>query len=260
LDVQAAEIVLEETVRPAGRIRDLELLDGKAYACGPWGLSVVDTHGGLQAAVSVHGGDMAGLTALEDCGSRLCGSRLRPRGLAVYEPDGQSGVTLVGQSVTSGLGWDLAVKGTRAYVAHGIFGVGVYDIRNPVSPEWIDAIMWTGGRVVTVAARKELLAVGRKDGHVLLYDIAAGGVEQVGELNASGRISRLDFRAGYLWVLGHRETAVEVFDLEDPANPVREGSFSAGAAEHFQARTLGARAITFSGRDVEAYRFEPESE
>lgn len=138
---------------------------------------------------------MAGLTGLESCGEYLCGSRLRPRGLAVYDLNAQEGVELMGQTLTFGVGWDLAILKNRAYVAHGILGVGVYDVSDPVAPAWRDQVLWTGGRVTTVAARRNLVAAGRKDGTVILFSTDGGdSMEEEARFEALGRIERLQFQ------------------------------------------------------------------
>ena len=159
----------------------------------------------------------------------------------------------------SALGWDLAVRGNTAFVAHGFFGVGVYDISNPANLKWRDQIFWLGKRFVTVAASENLVAAGTKKGKVFLHRISKE-MESVGEIDAQGRISKVDFHNGLLWVLGKHDAWVEVYDVTDPEDPVKMGEITTGAEEYFRGRFMGPRAYTFEGKNVKSYRFEADGE
>jgi len=135
--------------------------------------------------------------------------------------------------------------------------VGVYDVSDPAAPAWRDQELWTGGRVTTVAARKNLVAAGRKDGTVILFSTHGGdSMEEEARFEVLGRIERLRFHGGFLWALGQGDGWVQVWDVKDPSSPLEVGVFHDGATEHFHSRILGSLGITFNGREVEALRFQ----
>jgi hypothetical protein len=255
LDAREAELVLEDTIRPKGKIWDLEMIAEKLFVCGPWGLSVLGWGPGFSRVGLERGFKASGLTAIEPCGGYLCAARLGPRGLRIFDVSDSQDIRIKGDTLTLGLGWDLAVWGNRAFVAHGFLGVGIYDISDPRAPAWKAQLFGFGGRVTTVAATRKILAAARKDGLISLYNLSETP-QKLGEIQAKGRISRVTFRNGRLWVLGHRRRWVEVFETADPGNPAKVGEFSVGAAAHFRSRTNGPWAYTFQKRAVRGYRFQ----
>jgi hypothetical protein len=176
-------------------------------------------------------------------------------GLEVIDISDPENMSITGKTLTAGLGWDVAASGNKAYVAHGIFGVGVYDLSQPHAPAWQEQIH-PPGRIVGVAANRSILVAARKNGTIYLYDIA-DGAQLLGEINARGRLSRVAFVAGHLWVLGQKGDWVDVFDLSDPGSPVELGGFTQNAAAHFRARFKGMHAFSFDRKKVRVYGFEP---
>jgi hypothetical protein len=257
VDVEPADVSLEATSRPRGRIRDLEAHGQYLYAAGPWGLAILGQEPSLSVLEVETGWQTAGLTSIEVYKGYLYASRLRVAGLAVFDVSAPSAPAVIAQTPTLGVGWDVALSKDRGYVAHGIFGIGIYDISNPRQPQWESAILWIGGRTVAVAANRDLLAVGRAEGRVILYDIS-GEPKRLGQIDAKGRLSRLAFRNGRLWVLGKRSNWVEIFDVTDPAAPTETGEVTAGGTEQFHSRLSGSWAYTFQGREVRGYRFQPQ--
>jgi len=256
LDVVEANPLLEATARPKGRIRDLEIAGQHVYVAGLWGLASLSQAPGFSVVDMKQGIIGAGLTGIEPHKGYLFGSRLGLHGLVAYDISEPTQITKVGDAVTVGVGWDIALSADRAYIASGILGVGIYDISNPMDPKWSDSIFWIGGRSISVAARKNLLAVGRADGLVVLYDIS-GEPERVGEIQAKGRLSRVEWRNGRLWVLGKWSNWVEIYDVTDPSSITKVGEINGSPGKYFRARFLGPRSISFEGREVRRYRFYP---
>ncbi len=89
-----------------------------------------------------------------------------------------------------------------------------------------------------------------------LYDISQAPL-LVGTLQASGQIARVRFRGRQLWVLDKNQSMVEVFEVIDPAAPMRIGAISGLDIGEIWALYWGTRRFAFHGNLVSAYRLEP---
>jgi len=83
-----------------------------------------------------------------------------------------------------------------------------------------------------------MISVTRSYAPVRIYDISAG-IEHKSTLSASGRVSRLRFVNGRLWVLSKRGDRVAVFDLTQPDPGVAVGEITQDAARYFYTRYCG---------------------
>jgi hypothetical protein len=200
------------------------------------------------------GPQVAAARGVASCGSFVCLGRLGLRGLRVLDISDPSDPQVVGGQITAGLGWDIAARGRRVYLAHGLLGVGIYDIDGAGQTSYHDTL-WVGGNTRSVAIRGSLLAVARKNGTVELMDVSSTP-SLVGSLGAQGQVSRVRFVAGQLWILGKNEDRVEIWSVQDPAAPVRLGAFTQAAAQLFRARWLGTRVLSFDGPRLQVLRVE----
>ncbi len=251
LDVKEAAPVLRVERNLPGQITDLTLYGDLLVAASPAGLWTLDHRSlTIQGQLGLHP-----ITSLVACGGYLCVSKLGLHGLTVLGLSDPASPRVLGSSFSPGLGWDVAASGQRAFVAHGVLGVGIYDVSTQGQPAHKQTI-WTGGLVRTVAVQQNLLVAGCRQGGITLYDTSAVPV-QVGSIQAQGQISRVRFVAGQLWVLDKHESWVEIWDVSTPSAPVRLGSFSAEAAWHFRALFLGASVLSFDGKKVQRHDLVP---
>jgi hypothetical protein len=149
LDVRAASLV------PAGQfvapvpIQDVGLYGGRLVVTGVLGLGILDPATLSWVGVAVKP-ELLVAQATAACGGYLCVARLGLEGLKVVDLSDPASPTVKGSASTAGLGWDLATRGSRVYVAHGVLGVGVYDVSSQGHPTRVRTL-WPGGVVRTDA-------------------------------------------------------------------------------------------------------------
>ena len=194
-------------------------------------------YGDLTVLNRIEGPGLAGARALASCaGQYLCVARAGLAGLAVVDVTDPATAEPKAWAWTAGLGWDLAVIGTRAYLAHGWLGLGVYDITNPLDPRWVDQV-WPCGRVVALASLGQLLAVGTAQGDVILY-------------------AWLRFEGGKLWVAGKHWNWAQVCDVSDQAAPSKVADLSGESVQWARRWWLGRYVVGFHGRRVQLEQVE----
>ncbi|MDY0002828.1 MAG: hypothetical protein RBU30_16135 [Polyangia bacterium] len=252
IDLQEAVPELDLRSSPLGWMDDLLIFQGSLVIAGSWGLRVLDPTT-LGQRGHLGGWRVSGASGLEPCGPDLCVSRTGLEGLVIVSLSDPSSPKVLGGAFTLGLGWDVAVWGTRAYVAHGTLGVGVYDISAPRSPRCLGSLA-AGGVVVSVATRGSLLAVGKVGGDVELYELQGGPI-RLSTLSAKGPLEKLRFRGPRLWALRNPGKMAEIFDLSRPEAPARLGEIAEEPREEFTARYLGPWRFTLDGNRVSRYRF-----
>jgi hypothetical protein len=262
LDVQVADPVLESYVSLGGRLTDLAFGQDRLHVAGMRGLWVLAGEAALSGQAWVHGPGYTGLTGVEMQGRRLFVSRLGLFGLVALDVTDAEEPVELGRTPTLGLGWDVAVDGDTVYVAHGIFGIGAYDASDPQAMSWAGQL-WPGGRIMTVAVCRYhgLLAAGRPNGKVYLYALGSGDdpPQRIDTLEAAGRLKKVVFREGRLWVLHKRGKTAEIFEEGSDGLWRKAGGIGTQARRYFFGRTHGARAYTIGKKAVEVYRFEPGS-
>jgi hypothetical protein len=164
---------------------------------------------------------------------------------------------VVAQPLLAGLAWDAGSIGRKVFIAHGLLGVGVYELSGQGQPRHQETI-WIGGAARTVAARKGLLAAADPEGIVKLFVLGEDGeVRPAGELRAHGRLDRVRFVGSYLWVRGKDADWAEVWNVRDPAAPVLLGEVTGGALVLMEARFHGDRAFGHAGDSLLVYRVQP---
>jgi len=251
LDVLEATPDLQVERRLPGQIEGLLMHGDTLVAAGPAGLWTLE-HQSLQPRGNLPHHPVRGISS---CGGYLCLASHGPSGIEVVDVSEPAHPRVVDQVASTGPAWDVAARGTRAYVAHGTHGVGEYIVDRLGQASLEHSIACTGD-VRAVAMNQKLLAVGRRRGGITLYDVSSGP-QEVGSVQAQGQISRIRFVAGQLWVLGKHAQWVEIFDVSTPASPERIGSFTAAAAWHFRALFLGASALTLDRNKVQRYDLVP---
>jgi hypothetical protein len=256
LMVDPAAPQLENMVSVPGRVRDMLEWDGRLYTALPGGVRVFEASSSLAYVSDIMGMGLGGATGVEICGAHLCVSRLGLKGLKIVDVADPENPSIEGDLFTVGLGWDLAVDGSLAYLAHGILGVGIYDVSDPESPAWIDQI-WPGGRITSVAVQRNLVAAGSRQGAIYLYEKTKQGLVYKGEVQAKGKISKVGFVSGSLWVVGKKGRWVEVYDTGDAEAPEKLGEMGGSAERFFHAVLRGSRAYTFKKKHLEVYHVQP---
>lgn len=69
--------------------------------------------------------------------------------------------------------------------------------------------------------------------------------------------SPADDHAQEHWVLSKSRRRMEIFDVSDPAAPVRLGELTSGAAKAFRRRFAGPYAFSYAGRMLQVERAVP---
>jgi len=204
VDRKAAALAEPESLNLPGRERDL-LAAGR-------GVLVATSHGlfhvaggpnGLQVENSLQGPTWRGLQSVVRCGRAFCLSRLRRRrGLRrfVLRPDGA--LEPAGAIRTQGLGWDLAARGGRVYVAEGTFGIGIYDASSAELAEVDRLDLFPPLPILAVAVAGNRLYGATPSGLVYVWNLSDLD-EAPDSLSLVPGIVRLRFLGRHLLVLGH---------------------------------------------------------
>jgi hypothetical protein len=224
--------------------RSLTLRGDLLYLVGPLGLRIMRASTLDQVAFVVKLG-LVGAVAAATCGRHLCVVRPGPYGFKVVNVDQPQDVSIAGQAYIGAGARDIAVWGSRAYVARGNAGVRLVDVSNPSQPVAAGEIA-AAGKAVSVAVRDDLLAVAYKSGVVKLFDVKDAPTE-VGTLQASFQLSKVRFVAGQVWLLDKHGNTAEAWRIDDPAAPVPVGTFSGHAALLMTGRWRGTRLYAVDG-------------
>jgi len=253
LDAGVAALQPEEDRVLPLPVRDMTLWEDAVVVATPAGVGLLDG-ATRQWLGTLTGRGVAGGRGLSACGGFLCLSRLGMRGLVVLDLSDPAHPAVRSRAFTAGLGWDVAARGRRVYVAHGILGVGVYRLSERGALTYQGSVI-PGGLVRSVAAIRDLVAAARRGGTIHLYR-RAGGLSPAGQVQATGKVSRVRLVGGQLWVLSKKRDRLEIFDVTNPAAPTRLAALTAGAAEVFRRRLGGPFAFTFSGHLLRVQRAE----
>ncbi len=251
-----AKKLVRWTTASGGKLNDMQIRGQEIYIAGMQGLRITAADPSLGMHSEARGPGYTAMTGISLNGNKAFVSRLGLHGLVVFDVRTPASPLELGRTFTFGASWDVAAYGDRVYVAHGILGIGVYDVSDPQNPVWIRQI-WPGGRIETVSIHRGLLGAGRKNGRVYLYDIRGGEHEPVGEVNAGWALDRVEFKDGRLWVLRNNGNAAAVFEQNPEREWVKVGEVTNEAIRHLFGRTSGARGYTIGRNTVEAYMFEP---
>jgi hypothetical protein len=254
LDVREAALGPAESRLLPVPATDLSLFEDSLVVTSPLGLGLMDA-ATLDWTGLATGPEMVAAQAVSTCGSYHCVARLGPQGLKVLDLSDPASPEVKGGALTLGLGWDVAASGARVFVAHGVLGVGIYEL-GPGGQVFWQQTLFGGGIVKSVAARGKVLAAARQDGKIQLYRLGEG-VTAAASLRAPGPIERVRFVGGLLWVLSKKHDRVDVYLVEDADTPTHLGSFTRDAALAFRRVWRGPRAYSFSGPTLEVRRAEP---
>lgn len=155
-------------------------------------------------------------------------------------------MSLSGKAFSLGLGRDVATWQSRAYVAAGLFGVGVYRISGHGRPA-LDDIYSMGDLVTGVSVHNGLLYVSLSSGTVQILQLRlSGSPEWVGETPATTGLPvrtwvngdtlhvgvATTFNAILRCLVGANCSKIDevfVFDIEDRSAPRAAGSYVPGA-------------------------------
>jgi len=234
LDAESATLTMDSVVHGFGFARSLSGRGDRLYLAGPAGIRILRASTLDELGWIVRPG-LFGTRVGAPCRGYLCVARPGPLGFKVVDVSRPEHASVVGRaSLGRRAPRDLAVSGTRAFVALGRGGVRIVDLQHPRHPV-LSATLAPGGKVISVAATDRLLATGRQDGSVALYELSSGSPVLVGTLQAGFRLSRVRFVANQLWVLENNARSAEAWRITDPAAPVRVGAF----ADHAAALTTG---------------------
>ncbi len=245
LDVNEASLVEAGHLWLPAPARDLVKWQGRLVVAGPLGVGVLDP-ATLQWTGAATRFDMTAAQALAPCGGYLCVARLGLHGLKVLDLSDPAHPAIRGGTFTAGLGWDVAATGRSVFMAHGWLGLGRYEVDAQGHPQYLGSLH-LGGNVRSVAVQGDLLAVALRGGEIRLYRIDET-LQPAAVIQAQGRIDRVRFVAGHIWVLSQRGDLLEVFSAQDPDAPVALGNFAAEAATTFREVWQGTRLYTYSRR------------
>jgi hypothetical protein len=192
------------------------------------------------------------VTGVAVCGGQLCLSRSdRQEGLWMVSLQDPTSPVVLGAAPLAGPGADVASEGSTAYVAEGHHGIGVYDLSRP---EQIVAVqrLNPGWKIVSVAARRGLVVAGSDHRDLYLYSLE-DGTTLLAQMRSDRKIGRLRFMGDQLWVQDEHARWVEVWDLSDPAQPVRLGEHQDADIGYFHLRFRSDEAFGFDRRTLKVY-------
>jgi hypothetical protein len=128
--------------------------------------------------------------------------------------------------VNSGEGYDVAVNGDVAYLAHRNGGLIVADVANPAAPFVIETID-TADRPTGLYLAPPYLYVADSKAGLRVYDVSAPrSPVHIGGLDLPGSALGVDGTGNLVYVAGYYK-GVFVIDVTNPANPVRLARSSA---------------------------------
>ncbi|MDY0005157.1 MAG: hypothetical protein RBU30_27910, partial [Polyangia bacterium] len=127
LDVRKAALGPAESRLLPVPATDLVLHRGSLVVTSPLGLGLMDA-ATLDWTGLATGPGMVAAQAVTTCGSYHCVARLGSEGLKVLDLSDPASPEVKGGALTPGLGWDVAASGARVFVAHGVLGVGIYEL------------------------------------------------------------------------------------------------------------------------------------
>ena len=197
-----------------GRERDLAGLPFAVAVATSRGLFTVDQAGQTIDAITASRWRRA--TAVTRCGSALCMSRLGLTGLVRAKVSADGSLQPAGRTITAGLGWDLAADHSRVFVAHGVFGVGIYDASRRRIRYLRSLSTFPWHRITTLALGQGRLYGGSPNGRVLIWDLAHLD-ETPAQFQVGSGLRRLRMKGRHLLALTGQ--SVEIYDAAQPDSP-----------------------------------------
>ena len=248
LDVRPSTPVETNRLRLRGAVRDLQLGGDTLHVATARAVYAIDADT-LEIRSELDRPAARQGRALEPCGPYLCLARTSLRGLTVLDLSDPAGLRVAARSWTAGLAWDVAARGQRVFLAHGWFGVGVYDIGSDGRPHYRGSFQ-TGGVARHLAIDSDRLAVARGRRQVQIYDVSATP-RRIGALRPRHAVTGLRFVDGRLWVATRHGQRVEIWDVSLPDAPSRLADLSPESAPAFGQHWHGARGFMAARRDVQ---------
>ncbi|MBN9694017.1 MAG: hypothetical protein J0M24_27560 [Verrucomicrobia bacterium] len=218
----------------SGSAQDLRVVGQRAYiADGTSGLQILDLTqpfvptllGTFNTSGNARGLDLVGSTAYVADGLF---------GLQIIDVSNPALPVLLGSLDTPGNSRSVQVVGDYAYLADESSGLRIIDISNPTQPREVGSFEPdTGVDEVLVDGNRAYVATGGPG--LIVVDVSQPAKPlQLGRVNTSGSVSGIRLLGQYVVALS---SALEVFDLRDPNQPVlvselRIGGLSLGIAGH----------------------------
>jgi hypothetical protein len=247
LNMQEAALHLVDTLVLPVPAEDMVLYREALVLVGPLGLGVLNP-ATLEWLSFAMGQGLTAAQAVAPCGAYLCLAHLGLSGLQVLDLSNPADPRLRGGASALGPGWDVTAAGRRVFVAHGIQGVGVYDLDGQGRPTFRQTL-GTGGVLRSVAAKGAVLVAARQAGVVRLFRLGET-IQPAGSIQGFGQIERVRFVGGRLWILSRKNKQadqVDIYAVDDPDAPRHLGRITQDAARTFRSQWLGTRVYATSG-------------
>ncbi|MFC1482460.1 hypothetical protein ACFL51_01500, partial [Myxococcota bacterium] len=158
-------------------------------------------------------------------------------GFQVIDALSPTAMSVCGEAFASSQAFDVALYDRRAFVAQGVFGVGVIDMTNQSGPLPINTIATTG-KALAVMVHERLLYVAQRDQVVQIYGVNGQvglpiGSVQTAQIPVIVRVHGKKLIVAELDHVGANKCysagaqcplpqTAEIFDLTDPSIPVHE--------------------------------------
>ncbi|MFC1482278.1 hypothetical protein ACFL51_00575 [Myxococcota bacterium] len=251
LDIFEVSPFIESLISTQGLVRDFELRSNLLYSVGPAGLTIADRNTlDILSQLTIPAS-----TGITFCGSFLCVSRMSGGGFSVL--DTSSSTTYVAfagdNSIKSAS--DITYSNNRIYLAQGTGGVGIYELDNSGTASYFGTVS-LDGKAVSVAANKQVLAIASSDGYIYIYDIFENPPAQNVVFEAQGKIKKIGFKSGQLWILGKQSNWVEIYKQSSNTTFEFLGATSEDPGVHFNSKFLGSKMYSIVNGNLLRFSFE----
>lgn len=147
--------------------------------------------------------------------------------------------------ITGGDPFDVVVKGGYAYVTEGLGGLAIFDISNPSTLQRVSAIQLPAYGAGHLVLNGNYVYIGAAESLQIVDVTNPLSPQYVKGLKNSWPVG-LVIQNNYLYVTRH-DSGLVIYDLTDPINPQRRGTFSANHAGYLSVQDSICITTTFDG-------------
>lgn len=243
LEVNPVQLVEKGVYATNWNAKDIDLRSSTAFLACKEGLEAVDiasTESPIRISRKPYGTRALSAAVMGEYVVLGLGPAFWP--LRVLDVRNPSEMTEAGKVMAWGAPHQISISGRRAYTAQGLFGVDVFDLEDPKSPELSD-FLWPGGPTLAVLVYGGLVFAGHlgftgwhTGRGVAIFRISAEQTEHLSQVSTSERPLAIRLHGNILLVAeaGWQKAAsclfgfscwpaekVEVFDISDPGSVVK---------------------------------------
>jgi len=118
----------------------------------------------------------------------------------------------------------VAVSGNHAYLLDTTFGIHVYDVSDPLDPQWLGDLPYAGEGHMEIVGNR--LYVGAYPGLVLLDISVPDAPRQICEVNTSGPPRGISVDGDHVYQAIRNPGSLDIIDASNPASPPERGQIT----------------------------------